>query len=495
MDLTDLRQAMRRYWALALAVLVIVLLNGAAASFIPEKTYKATATVTADLNPAIQGSPVQAASFQIPSIVETVSSSPFRASVVAGLPPEQGDDPVWLSAVSDSGTGIIRLTATGRDPAAVAAWATAAANALVAQENTLTPAPVDPATTTIPGTPPPPGISTSPVHLELLNPASIPSVPSSPRPTVLLIGTFVLGCILAVVAAVVAYRFNRALDVVEDIRRRLGVPVIGQIPTIRPLKRGNRSFAEVFSQDSPDLVEAFQGLRTSIELLSRDGNLRAIAVSSWGAGEGKSSVCAGLAMAFSSSGHKVVAIDADLRNPNLHHRMGESFGEGIADAGRIPIDNLVWPTRFPNLSLVTAGIPDRHPADVLAVTLPRVVGSLLADDRLLLIDAPPIHGVAETPMILSTAGHVVLVVDGTSHKLPQLEQSVRRLQGSGVTIVGVVLNRMRRRRQAPQYRAYVPGAPKRLPTNGQVTTRRKRGKPAPRPPALVPKPPGPGPRP
>jgi capsular exopolysaccharide synthesis family protein len=484
---------MRRYWLLALAVLVIVMLNGAAASFLPAKSYEATATVAADLNPAIGGNLVQAAAFEIPGIVETVGSSPFRATVVTKVDPAYAQAGVGLSAVSEPGTGIIRLTGTGGNPQAVAAWATAAANTLVEQENVLSPAPVDPATTTIPGTPPPPGISTSPVVLRLLDPAGVPSKPVSPRPTILMVGTFMLGSILAVVAAVVAYRFNRALDVVEDIRRRLGVPVIGQIPTIRQLKRGNRSFAEVFSQDSPDLVEAFQGLRTSIELLSRDGNLGSVAVSSWGAGEGKSSVCAGLAMAFSSSGHRVVAIDADLRNPNLHHRLGESFGEGVADAGRVPVENLVWPTRFPNLSLMSAGIPDRHPADVLAVTLPRVVGSLLADDRLLLIDAPPIHGVAETPMILSLAGHVVLVVDGTSQKLPQLEQSVRRLQGSGVTIVGVVLNRMRHRRQAPQYRAYVPGATNRPPTNGHRTTRRSRGTPGSRPAPLAPKP-GVGPR-
>ena len=492
MDLSDFRLAMRRYWALALAVLVIVLLNGVAASYLPAKTYRASATVAASPNPVVNGSPVQAASFQIPVVVETISSSPFRTRVMEGLAPEVADDPVSLWAEAEPGTGIIRVRASGREPEVVAAWATAAAGAIVEQVNAVPPAPAEP---TVPGGPAAPAAPASLVILELVDPASVPSEAVSPRPTILLFGTFVLGCILAVVAAVVAYRFNRALDVVEDIRRRLGVPVIGQVPTIRPLKRGNRSFAEVFSQDSPELVEAFQGLRTSIELLSRDGPLGSIAVASWGAGEGKSSVCAGLALAFSSSGHKVVAIDADLRNPNLHHRLGESFGEGVADAGRVPVENLVWPTRFPNLSLMSAGIPDRHPADVLAVTLPRVVGSLMAEDRLLLIDAPPIHGVAETPMILSVAGHVVLVVDGTSgSKLPQLEQSVRRLQGSGVTIVGVVLNRMRKSRQAPQYRAYVPGAHDRpAPTNGQRTVRRPAKQGAPRPAALAPKP-GAGPR-
>lgn len=489
MDLTDFRLAMRRYWALALAVLVIVLLNGAAASYLPEKTYRASATVTAGPNPLIDDSPVQAVSFQIPSIVETVSSNPFRTRVTDRLLPGFADDPVDLWAESETGTGIIRVRASGRDPESVAAWATAGAGAIVEQVNAT-------GGQSVPSLPGPAASPASLVQLQLVDTAGVPSEAVSPRPTILLLGAFVLGCILAVVAAVVAYRFNRALDVVEDIRRRLGVPVIGQIPTIRPLKRGNRSFAQVFGQDSPELVEAFQGLRTNIELLSRDGRLGSLAVASWSAGEGKSSVTAGLALAFSSSGHKVVAIDADLRNPNLHHRLGEPFGEGVADVGRVPIENLVWPTRFPNLSLMSAGIPDRHPADVLAVTMPRLVGSLLADDRLLLVDAPPIHGVAETPMILATAGHVILVVDGTSGaKLPQLEQSVRRLQGSGVTIVGVVLNRMRRSRQSARYRAYVPGKIARpAPTNGQRTVRKPaRPAPAPRPAALAPKP-GAGPR-
>ena len=59
-------------------------------------------------------------------------------------------------------------------------------------------------------------------------------------------------------------------------------------------------------------------------------------------------------------------------------------------------------------------MPDRHPADVVTVTLPRAHRALAAEGRILLIDAPPLHGVAETPFVLSVAHHVILVVDASS---------------------------------------------------------------------------------
>src|SRR5690606_6263235 len=109
-----------------------------------------------------------------------------------------------------------------------------------------------------------------------------------------------------------------------------------------------------------------------------------------------------------------------------------------------------------SLSFIPAGIPDRHPADVVPVTLARAKAMLHKDGRLLVIDAPPLQGVAETPLVLSVARYVILVIDSSSVKLFELEQAVNRMRDSGLVLLGVVLTRARRgRHQSSTYVSYL----------------------------------------
>jgi Mrp family chromosome partitioning ATPase len=154
-------------------------------------------------------------------------------------------------------------------------------------------------------------------------------------------------------------------------------------------------------------------------------------------------------------GRDVVVIDADLRRPTQHQRLGEPFGEGLADLGSMDVEQVLRRTRYEHLWYLPAGVPDRHPADVVTVTLPRAHRALAAEGRTLLIDAPPLHGVAETPFVLSVAHHVILVVDASSVKLIEFEQAVERLRNSGLVLMGVVINRVRSQSHGATYDSYL----------------------------------------
>jgi Mrp family chromosome partitioning ATPase len=91
-------------------------------------------------------------------------------------------------------------------------------------------------------------------------------------------------------------------------------------------------------------------------------------------------------------------------------------------------------------------VPDRHPADVIAFALPRALDALRSDDGLIVLDSPPLSGIAETAYIATVARHVILVLDPSGSNLPELERSMARLRESGVVLLGVVLNGTRRRR-------------------------------------------------
>lgn len=432
MELRDLRLALHRHWVVAAIAFLACLGVGIAAAYVPAKTYRATAVVLATPAPTAGGNLVQVASFQIPAIIETIQSRAFIERVARELPEGLPGD-LDVSARSDPGTGILRISAEGGDPNAVAVWATALARTVVTDATSAAQlAAVDP-------TVPPPLVS-----LQSLGEARPPQEAVAPQPVPILVGSFVIAVIAALLAAVGASRARRALDVGDEVRRRLGAPVLGQIPAVRRLRRSSRSVPDVLQDGPSQLVEAFQGLRTNVELAFHGERPPAVAVASWTSGEGKSTVVAGLAISLANVGRDVVVVDGDLRRPTAHLKLGEPFGEGLADAARVDPASLVLPTRFEHLSFMPAGIPDRHPADVLAVALPRAVAALSAEGRLVLIDAPPLNGVAEAPLVASVARHVIVVVDAANSNLDDLEQSVARLRAAGVVVVGLVINRARR---------------------------------------------------
>jgi Mrp family chromosome partitioning ATPase len=84
----------------------------------------------------------------------------------------------------------------------------------------------------------------------------------------------------------------------------------------------------------------------------------------------------------------------------------------------------------------------------VGTNLPPVLQRLRGRDRLVIVDAPPLHGIPETPLILALAQRIVLVVDASSTKLPEIERAVTELRASGLTILGVVVNRVHGRRRS-----------------------------------------------
>jgi capsular exopolysaccharide synthesis family protein len=436
MELRDVRLALRRYWVLALLVFLLCLALGAAAAFLPTKTYRARASITSLVDPdSNAGNPSALIDYEMDNITLRAESRAFLDSVGSDLSESDLDAaqaPRTIRTRRDAGSPILVIQVESSDRDATAAWANAVANKLIDE---------------LP--------DESQLILRLDGPAFTPREAVAPQPTPILIGAGVLGLFLALLAAVGAARVRQALDVAEEVRSRFGAPVLGQIPPVRRLGRGNEAVASLLEDGPPELIESFQSLRTNLDLLLLDHRPSAIAVASWSAGEGKSTVAAGLALSLAAVGRDVVVIDADLRRPTLHDRLGEPFGEGLADLGVRDVEHVLRRTRYEHLWFLPAGVPDRHPADVVTMALPRAHRALAAEGRLLLIDAPPLHGVAETPFVLSVAHHVILVVDAGSVKLIELEKAVERLRSSGLVLLGVVINRVRAQGQGAAYDSYL----------------------------------------
>lgn len=423
MDLRDLLLALRRHWLVALIAFDLCVGLGLAAAYMPAEVYASSATIFVE---PTEASSVSQANFVVVGLVEQARSRSIKVAVIDDVAPDFRGAKVAVAANANG--SIIRVRGEGNSPVAVASWTNAVAQGLVDAR------PAD-----------------SFIQIRILDTALPSSNPVSPKPVPLLIASVLMGFIAALFSAIAWSRARISLDRVQDIRRRLGTGVLGEIPKAKDLRKGRRTIVELLDEGDSDLLAAFQQLRTNLSLLPSTDADQPIAIVSLTAGEGKSTIAAGLAWSLSATGKSVVMIDADLRRPRLNVIFGLPMNRGLADLVRFDVREVIQPTRRKNVSLIAAGIPQRSPADLIQAVLPPAIEQISQTDAQLIVDSPPIEGVAETPYVVGSVKRVILVMDSSTVKLQEISEAMERLSETGAVTLGVVINRVRRRRSTSPY--------------------------------------------
>jgi len=236
------------------------------------------------------------------------------------------------------------------------------------------------------------------------------------------------------------------------------LPVIGRFPPLRTLARGGSQL--VWASSQLDLAqEAFRALRTNVELLI-DEQPSAIQVTSAGAGQGKSTVVANLAIALGQIGVATTIVDADLRHPRQHEIFQLDNDVGLSTALILP-DRDISPqaTSFENVSVLTSGPIPPNVAEMLHVRFRSVLRALKEQARLLLIDSPPVLPVTDARLIAHNADAVLFVVAANRTQTSAVSSAVEKLRFANANVIGLVLNFAERDKESDggySYGGYTP---------------------------------------
>ena len=195
---------------------------------------------------------------------------------------------------------------------------------------------------------------------------------------------------------------------------------------------------------SGPVAESFRTLRTRI-LHPADGKVaKSLLVTSATPGEGKSFVCAnlGIALAQGIDTHSLM-VDCDLRKPALHRLFGLSVERGLVNHLRDGDDlaQMIVPSGVETLSLLPAGPPPVNPAELLgSANMTRLVDELEGryDDRIILLDSPPLQAASETAILAQRVDGVILVVRWGGSRREHIQKLVERIGRE--RIIGVVFN-------------------------------------------------------
>ena len=144
----------------------------------------------------------------------------------------------------------------------------------------------------------------------------------------------------------------------------------------------------------------------------------------------------------------MLLIDADLRKSSLHKRLMLRNERGLTNylIGGIDAADTLQVTPLQNVFAITSGPLPPNPAELLSG--PRMADLVAAAKEaydVVIVDGPPIIGLADAPLLTSATQVTLLLVSANSTRKSSLKVAVRRMQGVRANIVGAILNKFDRR--------------------------------------------------
>lgn len=280
--------------------------------------------------------------------------------------------------------------------------------------------------------------------ISVADPAIAPSGPVPPRSIENIVGGGLLGLLLAVGIGLLLNFFDDHIRDPEEVRERFNVVPLANVPYVRC--GAPRVTADASTQNS-ESVQALRLLRTNLELATNRG-ASTIGITSALPNEGKSTIAANLAMIEAQAGKRVVLIDANLRDPNIHAIFGLPNDEGLSTLlGSEGQDADAAFRQGPHgLQILPGGPVPPNPAELLdSPQMTALIESLRTRADIIILDTAPVLPVSDTLILQRLIDGNVVVKDVQQTGAKVLGQAISALEHASGRVLGVVLNKVKRR--------------------------------------------------
>jgi succinoglycan biosynthesis transport protein ExoP len=271
-----------------------------------------------------------------------------------------------------------------------------------------------------------------------------------------------LATLIGVGAAVLLDVMDDSVRDPEVIQRELKTEVLGSLPIVRswrgrilpvsPNGHGSNGTgaalakAGSYNGQTAAFEEAVRTLCESVLLSDLGHRPRSLLITSATPREGKTTTAVYLALANSQQKRKTLLIDADLRSPGVHARLGLHNQSGLRDVVTEGVD---WHTllqqneNHPDLDILVAGKASLHAAYLVGKAIEKIVADAVKGYDLVIIDSPPLLGFVEPLQMAAVAdGVVVLTLAGQTNR-NAVRNALASLKRLNANVVGLVLNEVR----------------------------------------------------
>jgi capsular exopolysaccharide synthesis family protein len=290
-------------------------------------------------------------------------------------------------------------------------------------------------------------------NAELVQRATVPTSPSSPKPVRNTILGWILGLFLGVSLAALLQRLDRRLRQPKEFEETFGLPVLTEVPENKTLARSGNGIDGLRSTEGG----AFEMLRARLRYFNVDREINSVLVTSAAPAEGKTTVAWNLAASAAESGSRAVLLEADFHQPTLSQRTQIRPRPGLSEllsgqsslrstVQRVTVDDRQNGDAGPRqLEVIVAGSQPPNAVELMdSEGMAELIEELSASHDLVVIDSPPLTIVADTLRLAKIVNGVIVVgrVNQTTREEAQALKA--QLESLRAPVLGVVANRTSR---------------------------------------------------
>ncbi len=292
-------------------------------------------------------------------------------------------------------------------------------------------------------------------NVRVLERATVPGAPSSPKPVQNLLIALACGLGLGIALAFAIEILDNTLKTQVDVETFLGVPVLGLIPIIGQGKMDQKGKAGKNDEQIRDrdlgisreprslAAECCRSIRTNILFMSPDHPTRTMVITSPSPQEGKTTTAINLAIVMAEAGGRVLLIDTDMRRPRLHRSFAVPNQQGVSTVilGNTKLEDAIKRTEIPNLDVLPCGPIPPNPSELLHTKrFAQVLEDCKARYEHIILDSPPTSAVTDPAVLGNLADGVILIVKGASTTRDAAAHARRQLVSAKCRLLGVIVN-------------------------------------------------------
>ena len=288
--------------------------------------------------------------------------------------------------------------------------------------------------------------------LNTIDKAKIYKTPVAPNVTKNAVIGALAGMMTAILIIFLIDFFDNTIKDSEVISKKHQLAVLGEIQErgTKKSRKKDRDHYLITDKTVPfHITESYKAMRTNLMFSLSTTDKKIVAVSSALPGEGKSTIAANLAIAFSQlNENKVLLIDADMRKPVQHKLFNVKNNAGIAEfLGKMkPKAECIRKSGVPNLDIITSGSLPPNPSELLASEqMEKLLTEMSAEYDYVIIDMPPVNIVSDPLTIGRSISGMIAVTHYGKTTHDDFADMMRKVQTSDTKILGFVLNEIKSR--------------------------------------------------
>jgi capsular exopolysaccharide synthesis family protein len=278
----------------------------------------------------------------------------------------------------------------------------------------------------------------------VLSPATVPGIPSFPKPTLFVAAAAALGLMFGLLLVWFLEQADSTIRSGDEIRSALGLPCVALVPM---LKRGilGRHRVEDYVARKPlsPFSESMRTLRASLWLGSDPPKV--VVITAARPGEGKTTTAVALSRSAAMNGERVLLVDCDIRQPSVGRVFRAEAAPGVTDLllGQAGYDQIVRRDHLTGLDYIPAGAAEIHSLGLfMSEAMAGLLERVRRDYDLVVLDAPPALAMADARVVARLADATLLCVKWRDTPRSVVRNSLALLEDAKARIVGAALTQV-----------------------------------------------------